>query len=335
MREAVSLGNTNNAQAPEFIGASDRAHLGDLAQRPAPSCVTATLHLGVLTAQLGGAAAVGQSGEAGAHTLVHTSGAVCAGDVSSWTGADVATSSVGALSSVAHTWNGAAFVDIFTFVTGFTLTMASGTFTFVGSNSVDAVASGAQTRYRLALIHILAGSGPDVGDETSSARMWLSRALLTGVAPGSANGRTAQRLGADDSTELALAHLVVHLGEARPRPVVSLALRASETINTGTSVGSNATPAVLAAVLTHGLSAVAAGVSFGTGAGILCTAASIHTPDVTGLNSGSSSTAGRELSIGTGTHVRSGAEAIATRVPANRDDTLVPSRQSLPAWTTV
>lgn len=44
--------------------------------------------------------------------LTHTSGAICAGDVASWTGADVATSSVGAFSSVTHAGDGAAFVNI-------------------------------------------------------------------------------------------------------------------------------------------------------------------------------------------------------------------------------
>lgn len=44
--------------------------------------------------------------------LTHTSGAICAGDVASWAGADVATGGVGAFSSVAHTGNGAAFVDV-------------------------------------------------------------------------------------------------------------------------------------------------------------------------------------------------------------------------------
>lgn len=66
----------------------------------------------------------------------------------------------------------------------------------------------------------LAGSGADVGDEASPAGVWLGGALLTGVAPRSTNGGAAEGLGADDSTELTLAHLVVHLGETRPRPVV-------------------------------------------------------------------------------------------------------------------
>lgn len=48
----------------------DGAHLRDLSQSPAASCVTATLHLGVLAVQLRGTAAVSQSRETGAHTLV-------------------------------------------------------------------------------------------------------------------------------------------------------------------------------------------------------------------------------------------------------------------------
>lgn len=155
------------------------------------------------------------------------------------------------------------------------------------------------------------------------------------MAPRSTNGGAAEGLGADDSTELALAHLVVHLGETWPGPVVSLALRASETVDAGASVGPDAAPPVLAAVLTHRLSTVVACVALGAGARVLCTAASIHTPDVTGLNSSSGSTAGRELASRTGTHVWSGAEAIATRIPADWNNTLVPSRQRLPAWTAV
>lgn len=44
--------------------------------------------------------------------LTHTSGAVSAGDVAPWTGADVAAGGVGALPSVAHAGNGAAFIDV-------------------------------------------------------------------------------------------------------------------------------------------------------------------------------------------------------------------------------
>lgn len=131
MREAVSLGNPHNTQTPELVRAPDRTHLRDLSQSPAASRVTATLHLCVLTTQLCSAAAISQSREAGAHTLIHTSGPVCAGDVASWTGAHVATSSVGTLSSITHARDGAAFIDIFTFVAGFTLTVAGGTFALI------------------------------------------------------------------------------------------------------------------------------------------------------------------------------------------------------------
>lgn len=44
--------------------------------------------------------------------LTHTSGAISAGDVASRTGAHIATSSVGALSSIAHTRDGAALINI-------------------------------------------------------------------------------------------------------------------------------------------------------------------------------------------------------------------------------
>lgn len=66
----------------------------------------------------------------------------------------------------------------------------------------------------------LARSSANVGDESSPAGVWLGRALLTGVAPRPTNGCAAQSFGADDSAELALAHLVVDLGEAWPSPVV-------------------------------------------------------------------------------------------------------------------
>lgn len=66
----------------------------------------------------------------------------------------------------------------------------------------------------------LTGSSADVGDEASPAGVWLGGALLTGVAPRSTNGSAAEGFGADDSTELALTHLVVHLGETWPSPVV-------------------------------------------------------------------------------------------------------------------
>lgn len=66
----------------------------------------------------------------------------------------------------------------------------------------------------------LAGPGADVGDKSSSAGVWLGGALLAGVAPCSSNGCTAECFGAHDPTELTLTHLVVHLGETRPSPVV-------------------------------------------------------------------------------------------------------------------
>lgn len=66
----------------------------------------------------------------------------------------------------------------------------------------------------------LTGTSANVGDEASSAGVWLGWALLAGVAPCSSNGSAAKGLGADDSTELALTHLVVHLRETWPSPVV-------------------------------------------------------------------------------------------------------------------
>lgn len=66
----------------------------------------------------------------------------------------------------------------------------------------------------------LAGSGTDVGNEASTAGVGLGRAHLTGVTPGPSNGGTAHGLGADDPTELALAHLVIYLAKAGTGTIV-------------------------------------------------------------------------------------------------------------------
>lgn len=66
----------------------------------------------------------------------------------------------------------------------------------------------------------LAGTGADVGNETSSARVRLGGTHLTRVTPRTSDGGAAQRLGAHDAAQLTLAHLVVDLREARSRPVV-------------------------------------------------------------------------------------------------------------------
>lgn len=257
VRGAVALGDPNNAQAPELIRAADGTHLRDRAQSPAAAGVTAALHFVVLPRQLGGTTPICQSRETGAHTLVDASGAVRAGDVAPWTGAHVAPSRVGALASVTHSGDAAALVNIFTLVVCLTLSVACWTFALIRAHSVDAVPSSAQSWHGLALVHILTCSSANVGDEASPAGVRLSGTLLAGVAPGSTDGGAAERLGAHDATELPLAHLVIDLSEARSCPVVSLALRASETIDTGTSVGPDAAPTVLAAILTHGLSTMA------------------------------------------------------------------------------
>lgn len=66
----------------------------------------------------------------------------------------------------------------------------------------------------------LAGPGAVVRDEASSAGIGLGRAHLTGVTPRPSHRGTAQGLRAHDARELALAHLVVHGGEAGSRTVV-------------------------------------------------------------------------------------------------------------------
>lgn len=218
---------------------------------------------------------------------------------------------------------------------GFTLSVSGRTFALIGSNSVDTVSSRTQPWNGLTLINILARSAADIGDEAATAGVWLGGAHLAGVSPGSTNGSAAKSLGANDPAELSLAHLIVDLGEAWSCTVVSLALRASETVDTGTSVGSDTTTSVLTSALTHRLSAVVAGVAFLTGAVVFLAAPTIHTADVTGLNSDSGTTVGRELSTGTGAHIGSGAETITTGVPTDRDDTLVSPGKGLPSWATV
>lgn len=81
----------------------------------------------------------------------------------------------------------------------------------------------------------MTGSGADVGDEASSAGVGLGGALLAGVPPGPADGGAAEGFGADDPAQLALAHLVVDLGEARPRPVVWV--RGKKKLNQGPGKG--------------------------------------------------------------------------------------------------
>lgn len=66
----------------------------------------------------------------------------------------------------------------------------------------------------------LASPSAVVWDEASPTGMRLSRAHLTGVTPRPAHCRTAQRLCAHDTCELALTHLVVDWGEARSSAVV-------------------------------------------------------------------------------------------------------------------
>lgn len=131
VRETVALRDTHDAQAPKLIRAADGTHLRDRAQSPAAARVTAALHFVVLPRQLSGTAAICQSGETGADTLIDASGAVRAGDVAPWTGAHVAPCCVGALASVAHSRDAAALIDIFTLVAGFTLSVTRGTFALV------------------------------------------------------------------------------------------------------------------------------------------------------------------------------------------------------------
>lgn len=66
----------------------------------------------------------------------------------------------------------------------------------------------------------LAGSSAYVGNEAPAAGVGLRWAHLAGVPPGPPNGSTAHGLGANDATELPLAHLVADLAEAWPSAVI-------------------------------------------------------------------------------------------------------------------
>lgn len=78
----------------------------------------------------------------------------------------------------------------------------------------------AGTQQRLSIALTLAGSSAYIGDEAPAAGVRLGRAHLTWVTPGPSNGGTTHGLGADNSTELALAHLVIHLAEAGAGAIV-------------------------------------------------------------------------------------------------------------------
>ena len=66
----------------------------------------------------------------------------------------------------------------------------------------------------------LAGSGTNVGNETSSARVRLGRAHLARVTTGPSNGGTTHGLGTDDPAELSLTHLVIYLAKAGASTIV-------------------------------------------------------------------------------------------------------------------
>lgn len=66
----------------------------------------------------------------------------------------------------------------------------------------------------------LARPGAVVRYEPSPAGVRLGRAHLTWVTPCPSHCGTAQSLCAHNACELALTHLIIHRGEARPSPVV-------------------------------------------------------------------------------------------------------------------
>lgn len=162
--------------------------------------------------------------------------------------------------------------------------MPSRAFTFERSHCVDAVSSLTDARDGLTLIHILARSSAVVWYEPSSAGVRLCWTHLTGVTPRSSHCGAAQSLCAHNACELALTHLVIHRGKARPGAVVSLTLSPGEAVGTHTSVRSHATPAIETAIFTDRLSTVVSHVAFLTQTVVLCTCSPIHTPNVTVLD---------------------------------------------------
>lgn len=66
----------------------------------------------------------------------------------------------------------------------------------------------------------LTSSCADVGNEAAAAGVGLGGAHLARMAPGSAHCGAAERLGADNPTELSLAHLVADHSETWARPVI-------------------------------------------------------------------------------------------------------------------
>ena len=66
----------------------------------------------------------------------------------------------------------------------------------------------------------LTSARPVVRNEAAATGVGLGRAHLAGVPPGATHGGTAQGLGADDATKLALAHLVGDGGKAGPSSVI-------------------------------------------------------------------------------------------------------------------
>lgn len=172
----------------------------------------------------------------------------------------------------------------FTFLSSFALLVASRTFAFKGAHCIDAVSSLAYSRNSLAFINVLASSSSDVGDEAPPAGLRLGRTHLAGVAPGPSNGGAAQCLRADDACQLPLAHLVVDLSETRAGPVISFTLWTSESINTGTAVGSNTTSTILTSIFTDRLSTVSSNISLLALAVVVGTGPPIHASNTALLN---------------------------------------------------
>lgn len=322
------------AEFTELLRTSDGAHFRRGAIGPASSTVTAALHFGQQLRVLIGTTAIQHTGKAEPSTSIQTPGTVRGGVEALRTFAEVAADSVGAFTQTAESRDVRALIQVVTFLGDFVELVTCGAFTFKGAHGVDAVSTLTNAWDGLALVHILAGPSAVVRDEPSPTGVRLSGAHLAGMTPGSSHRGTAQSLSAHDARQLALAHLVIHRGEAWACAVISLTLCSCEAVGADAAVRRHTSSSVQTAVLTHRLTTVVSYVAFLTHAAVLGTRPSVHTANVAVLDR-LGATGWGDLAVGAGAHVWSGAEAVAAGAPTDRDNALVSSGQSLPSRTAV
>lgn len=111
------------------------------------------------------------------------------------------------------------------------------------ANCVDALAAFAQRRYGLAFINIDALAAVDVAKKSFIA-VEFGGTLLARMAPRFAHSGAAQLFGANHALQLALAHVVTYVGEARTCPVVSFAAASGVTVNASAAVGADTAAAI-------------------------------------------------------------------------------------------